>query len=289
MNNMRKGLLNVAIFAHNEEGNIERCILSVIGATSNPERLRITVLINGTTDTTKSIVVKCCDSFPQISIKDIVLGDKSNAWNEYVYGGINIDENHFFMDGDNWLPAYCLDKLEFEFDTSKFWGLAPIPLGVSEGLREFLLSNGFISGNLYGVSGEFLKAVLETKFRLPVGFIGDDSLVMYMLQEGFEGLGYCAEIKGIKVVENTGPVIPRVKLSFGMLLFMHRRYKRYAIRHFQQEILYYLGRKNMLHELPDQSINLKKYLTKIGVRPYLKICGVQTLYHPYAVVRMLLS
>lgn len=289
MSDKHEHSLNVAIFAHNEEDNIERCILSVIDATTNPERLRITVLINGTKDATMSIVLRCRERFPQVFVKDIALGDKSNAWNEYVYDDIDIDGNHYFMDGDNWLPSYCLDKLEGEFDTSKYWGIAPIPLGVSEDLRDFLISNKFISGNLYGVSGEFLQATLESRFKLPVGFIGDDSLVMYMLQEGFGGLGGSTKTKRIKVIESTGPVIPRIKIGLRVLSFMHNRYKRYAIRHFQQEIFYYLGREGRLGELPINSSDCKKYLSRIGLGPYLKFCGMQTLYHPYALIRMLVS
>jgi hypothetical protein len=70
---------------------------------------------------------------------------------------------------------------------------------------------------------------------------------------------------------------------------MHNRYKRYAIRHFQQEVLYYLGRENKLNELPAQAKELKKHLFKIGLKALFRFQGLQTLYHPYALIKILFN
>lgn len=277
-----KNLVNrkvgVAIFAHNEETNIARCLESVIQSSACPELLDICVLINGTTDDTLSEVISLSSKFSQIKYIDIEMGDKSNAWNTYVYSGIDFDINHYFLDGDNWLPAYCLDKLETEFDSELYWGIAPTPIGIKETLREFMIKNKFISGNCYGLTGGFLKDIVFSRFKLPIGFIGDDSLVMYLLQEGVSSKSI---VKDIKVVNTTGAVVPRLPLKFGLISFMHRRYQRYAIRHFQQEVLYYLGRKNRLCELPTFTSEFGPILREIGFKSIFVINGIQTLYQPY--------
>lgn len=278
--------LNIAILTHNEETNIRRCLLSVLESTRSPEKLNIMVLINGTTDSTLEIVKQIAEKFPQIKYMDIAIGDKSNAWNEYVYSGICLTETHYFMDGDNWLPALSLDKLEMEFDTSKDWGIAPSLIGISESLREFSLQHGFLSGGLYGLSGEFLSDIVNNNFKFPVGFIGDDSLVTYLLQEGINSE---SNVKGIKMVEFTGAVVPRLKLNFSTISLIHTRYKRYAIRHFQQEVLYFLGRENRLDELPRDNPGFKKFFSQMGLRPFTTFQGVQTLYHPYAFFKLLLA
>jgi glycosyltransferase involved in cell wall biosynthesis len=269
----------VAIFAHNEELNIERCLDSVIQSTRNLNNLKITVLINGCSDQTSEVVQIYSKQYPQIKNIEIAMGDKSNAWNRYVYSGIDFGANHYFIDGDNWIPAYSLDKLEKEFDTETNWAIAPTPIGIKESLRQFMIDNKFISGNCYGVSGEFLHHVVSNQFKLPIGFIGDDSLVMYLLQEGAVA---GTDVKDVKVIETTGAVVPRVPISIASIRFMHRRYKRYALRHIQQEILYYLGRNNRLDELPDSVDDFHLILKEIGTRPIFSICGIQTLYHPFA-------
>lgn len=279
--------ISIAIFAYNEEDNIERCIRSVFSSTRSPEKLEVKVIINGTRDSTKDIVEKLTYEFPGLSFLDIEMGDKSNAWNVFVYGIQDFKKKFYFLDGDNWLPAYSLDFINEAFDTDIFNAIAPTPIGISESLREMLVRNKFISGNFYGVSGSFLEnLVIKHQFKLPIGFIGDDSLVMYLLQEGIGGKD---QVKDIKVLQQVGPVIPRVKIDFNTFNFAHSRYKRYAVRHFQQEIFYFLAKNNRLNELPKHAAGLKKFLFKIGPKPFLKLCGVQTLYHPYAILKILFA
>jgi hypothetical protein len=248
-------------------------------STRSTDNLEITVLINGCSDGTANVVKMFSEQYPQVKSIELTLGDKSNAWNQYVYSDLNLDANHYFIDGDNWIPAYSLDKLEDVFDTQSNWAIAPTPIGIKESLRKFMIEHKFISGNCYGVSGEFLSHIISNNFKLPIGFIGDDSLVMYLLQEGVVA---GTEVKGIKVVETTGAVVPRTPLSFSTIGFMHRRYKRYALRHIQQEIVYYLGSKKRLSELPDKASDFHSILKELGMAPVFTLCGIQTLYHPYA-------
>ena len=218
---------------------------------------------------------------------ELALGDKSNAWNHYVWECASPAHDHFFLDGDNWLPALALDAVVGEWSSQDHWGLATAPIGIKESLRNTLRDNGWISGNFYGLSAAFVTAVRETKFRIPTGFIGDDSVVMYLLQEGF---GDESEARrSVQFVSSTGPVIPRIALSSRNLLMLHKRYKRYALRHFQQEVLYHLARTGRLSDLPEEAAQAKSYLSELGWKPYLTWHGVQTLYHPYAVLKMLRS
>jgi len=278
--------IGICIFAYNEEENIERCLQSAINSSSTPERLEITVVVNGTTDNTSQIVKTFSDNYPQVKLLEIKLGDKSNAWNEYVYSDINLDCNHFFMDGDNWLPAYSLDFIEKNWKQDEYWGVACLPIGVSENLRAFLGSLQLISGNGYGVTSEFIKTVRKNNFRIPIGFIGDDSVVSYILQEWHN----TSDKQGkVQVISLTGPVIPRVGLSLKNIQMLHNRYKRYAIRHIQQEIFYHLGKQNKIDQLPVHSSNFKNYLLKIKIRKYFSVSPIQILYIPYAFFKICFS
>jgi len=279
--------LNLAIFAYNEQDNIANCLKSVFAATSDPCQLNITVLINGSTDNTLKIVTKMAQQHPQIKPINIELGDKSNAWNHYIYSDINASEDHFFMDGDTWLPAGALDAIVHNWLSIPCYAVAPLPIGVSQGFRAMLTDNNWLSGTFYGLSSEFITKIRNKKFKLPIGFIGDDSAIMYIVETNFNE-GQQTQQR-VLVVEETGPVIPRLSLNWETIKLMHNRYKRYAIRHFQQEVLYYLGRENKIDELPEEAKELKKYLPKIGLTALFRFQGLQTLYHPYALIKILLD
>lgn len=277
--------LGVCIFAHNEQDNIKQCMQSVINATKHPERLRVKVIVNGTTDQTSNIVRQFSSHYPQIELVEIALGDKSNAWNEYVYGDIDLNSKHFFLDGDNWLPAYSLDYIEEHWQEEIYWGVACLPIGVSESLRAFLNSLQLISGNGYGVSSRFIQKVRANEFKIPIGFIGDDSVVSYLLQDWSDN-----KKKGlVQVISNTGPIIPRLNISWSNIKMLHNRYKRYAIRHIQQEIFYYLAKQKRLNNIPAHACDLKKFLRNVTFRNLLQVSAIQLIYIPYAYLSIILT
>lgn len=275
--------INIAVFAHNEEANIERCLGSIREATSQPECLSVKVLVNGSTDRTPDIVSEFCQSYSEFELVNIPVGCKSNAWNTYVYSGIDFSENHYFLDGDNWLSAGALDYVEREFDSSLHSGCACTPMGISESLREFMIEHKFISGNFYGLSGNFLATVVQEGFKLPIGYIGDDSLVQYLLQEG---ISTSSQVKSILVIPWMGAVVPRPRINAGTVVFLHKRYKRYALRHFQQEVFYYLARNKRLDELPADVSDIAPFVRSIGLKLIFRWCGVQTFYHPWAYLKL---
>ena len=276
-------MINVAVFAHQEEAGIVRCLESVAAATREPTRLDVRVLANGCSDRTVERAAEFCRTHAGFRLDEIALGDKSNAWNHYVHGDIDPDARHYFLDGDNWLPALALDAIESVWDDGRDWAVAPLPIGVAESLRHLLGEHRWISGNFYGVSGEFVSAVRRAEFRLPVGYIGDDSLVSWLLERGLDGNG---APRGVAVVENTGPVIPRVPIDSRNLGMLHRRYKRYALRYYQQEVFYALAGSGRLRELPGDATGIRPHLRALGLRTLLRPQGVQTLYHPWALARI---
>lgn len=101
----------------------------------------------------------------------LALGDKANAWNAYVHGDLPAEANHYFLDGDTWLPPYALDVLEEEFAAADALGLAPVPLGVTEWLRHFLTEYHLVCGTMYGLRGSFLRRLVREQIRMPVGLI----------------------------------------------------------------------------------------------------------------------
>src|SRR5262245_22728798 len=129
---------HIAVFAHNEERRIARCLESLTWATREPEAVHVKVLINGSTDRTEQIVRDWAANHSNVEPVVIAVGDKANAWNTYAYSGLDFSRNHYFLDGDCWLPPFTLDVLEEEFTRGSLLCVAPLPLNVSDSLREFL-------------------------------------------------------------------------------------------------------------------------------------------------------
>ena len=74
------------MFAYNEQDNIETSITSVFNSTD--EKLNcFHIIANGCSDNTVAVAneVKQKLNFDQLTIHEIELGDKCNAWNTYVH------------------------------------------------------------------------------------------------------------------------------------------------------------------------------------------------------------
>ena len=110
----------------------------------------------------------------------IKIGDKSNAWNEYVHRLSGEATTHFFVDGDVFLSKDALGVLHR--------GLAGTPdanastgvpgNGRNSGNWSALITRDHgIAGNLYALRGTFVDRIRKANIRLPTGLIGDDSWV----------------------------------------------------------------------------------------------------------------
>lgn len=173
----------VAVFAHNEGAYIERCLRSLEWAC--PERrLLVYVLANGCRDDTVARARAYASQQLDIRVVEIELGDKCNAWNQFLHHDWpGNDDTVFFMDGD---VEACPDALSFLAD-----GLAKNPrvlvtssLPASGRSRQAhvaaAVSSRGLFGGLYAVRGEWLVEARRRGLRLPIGFVREDGLICAM-------------------------------------------------------------------------------------------------------------
>lgn len=169
----------VAIFAHNEAEHILACLKSLVQAAPGM-RLECFVLANACTDGTAALVKKYAEEHPGIHLISIEVGDKSNAWNVYVHEIAPTAEAHFFIDGDVEACPGALAELYATLQARpEANAAAALPFtgrSLRRGRRE-MMEGGELAGNLYALRGDFVSRVRRGKVRLPVGFIGEDSLV----------------------------------------------------------------------------------------------------------------
>jgi glycosyltransferase involved in cell wall biosynthesis len=172
-------MIAVAVFAHNEARHIVRCLRSVTAGAAEID-LRIYVLCNGSTDDTSTRVAGFAAENKRVSLIDIALGDKCNAWNVYIHDVAPQAEAYVFIDGDSELRPAAISRvlrtLRASPEANAVSGLPDAGRSAKE-WRCQIIDNHALVGCLYALPSTFVERIRERRIRLPVGFVGDDSLV----------------------------------------------------------------------------------------------------------------
>ena len=169
----------VAVFAHNEAEHIAVCLDSLTAA-ADGHPIICYVLANACTDATEPVVQRYAAEHSNIQLVSITLGDKANAWNVYVHEVAPQAEVHFFIDGDvsacpGALPA--LNAALTRHPQANAASALPESGRSVVRTRRAMLEGREIAGNLYALSGRFVDRVRHAHIRMPIGFIGEDSLI----------------------------------------------------------------------------------------------------------------
>lgn len=178
----------IAVFAHNEGGRI-RAALESIAAAAGQTDIEVFVLANGCTDATIAEVRASATIVPNLTLVEIDLADKANAWNVFVNDVVTPErggeiETWFFMDGDVTLEPDALNLLASALDdvpSAKAAGGMPATGRDRDAWRQRMVANGMLAGNLYALRGSFVRRLRERKVRMPVGLIGEDFLVSWLV------------------------------------------------------------------------------------------------------------
>lgn len=178
----------VAIFAHNEAARV-RAAIECLASAANGTALDVVVLANGCTDATAQEVRACAASVPNLSLVEIALADKANAWNVLIHDAISPEqadrlEACFCMDGDVTLLPNALSLLASALqDVPSAYAAGAMPaMGRDRNAwRQRMITYGNLSGNLYALRGSFVRRIRERQIRLPIGLIGEDFLVSWLV------------------------------------------------------------------------------------------------------------
>ena len=172
-------MLPVAVFAHNEAGNIRACLDSLLRP-EGTNRLQIFVLANGCKDDTEAVVAEYARTHHNVRLCSILLGDKANAWNVYVHELAPEASWHFFIDGDVEAGPGALSALALALENDPLANAAsalPTSGRGRDRTRAEMDTGRELAGNLYALRGTFLRRIRERRIRMPTGFIGEDSMV----------------------------------------------------------------------------------------------------------------
>ncbi len=252
-------LLTVVIMAYNEADNITACLESVAMniqdlSASHPacyDQVECLVVANGCRDNTAELARQFSEQSarlkpsvkpavtPWVKVFEIERGDKANAWNRAVHQYSKASQYYVFLDGDCVAQPNAIAKLidELSHDV-KLNACSAVPSAKLSLYRQEMVTKGGIAGCLYALSGQFVQRIKQQKIKMPIGFIGDDSLVGALAHWDLDPLDNCWNKALTKVC-------PQAQFNYPSTWwhaitdprFYLNRYRRYSLRHFQNKLL----------------------------------------------------
>lgn len=281
----------IAVFAHNEENNIEAALASIAGAIQG-HQAAVYVLANGCRDNTLAKVRLNAAGIPHLFLLDTEIGDKANAWNLFVHEVLKTDTlaaNHccFFMDGDVRCAAntfLLLAKALDEVPRAEAAGAMPATGRDRDAWRQRMVANGMLAGNCYALRGSFVQFIQQLQVRIPFGLIGEDFFVSWLVANNV-WRNDRLENPGIRCIFHN-----KAEFSFRSLSLLRwsdyrlywRRKWRYTLRGLQHQMLMLVMRQG-LQALPKDVTQL--YQTA-PLPSRLVWCGLDTPMRTWAVYRI---
>lgn len=168
----------ICVLAHNEQTHIADTLRSLV-AESDFLACEIKVYANGCTDDTVKIVQELSRQYPRISLVELEIASKANAWNT-AYDS-NPNSILIFSDGDVVPEVGALVALVDALNKNavlvgcSFW---PIWNGLSlsqkiVGFLQIPLFQDFLSGQLYALRRFYFESTKEF-VGMPIGLVADD-------------------------------------------------------------------------------------------------------------------
>lgn len=246
-------MLSVCIFARNEERLLPQCAGSLMRAGLGGAD-EVHILVNGSTDNTLFAARALAAADPRIRVHELPVGDKANAWNDYVHRIAPEGATHAFIDGDIAASAGALTALQEALAASpRAYAAAALP-AAGRSRRQWaraMFLNRQISGNLYALSAAAVAAFRRRRLRLPFGAKGEDGLIAYLLLTDLQGGEDDSHDYRIVIAEGATFEFEPLQPNIRDLKIYSRRLQRYSERHFQKKLLYRRLKENGVRAMPD--------------------------------------
>ncbi|WP_375205847.1 glycosyltransferase family 2 protein [Hyphococcus sp.] len=264
--------ISVCIFARNEEQRLPQC-LGALDAAGLGAKDQSHILINGCTDDTAKVARSLAAADARITIHELPIGDKANAWNEYVHRIADpAVPVHVFIDGDITASGGAIIALEAALRASpEAYAAAALPAAgrSRRSWATLLLSNNYLSGNLYALSGAALAAFRQRALRLPFGAKGEDGIITYLMLTDMQGGTDDTHRHRIVIAEDATFEFDSLQANWRDLHLYRRRLRRYSERHFQKQVLYRLLKEQGVRAMPETIYDIYTKEALATLRPRL--------------------
>lgn len=270
---MELSAIQICVIAHNEAEHINDCLNSIEQAiaVAKPARYQVHIINNGSTDDTQQVAERFCDGKGDWHPHCVDKGDKANAWNLGLYEYATNSVLTIYIDGDctmspNAISAF-IEAERANPDAYIFAGIPSTSGRTTEQTIQNTLAGTALSGNLFALSTKFIERTKTLGFKLPVGLIGDDSLLAWVSSHDFKlsngvVLGFLVGVEGAKFGYHR-----LTPTSWSNIKLYYRRLTRYSLRHLQQCcIRKHLDKYDDFSTLPEEVEELYVYLSEAFVR-----------------------
>lgn len=274
--NAEKGW-SVAVFANNEENGIVDCLRSLIAA-GGGSALQVYVLANGCTDRTAAVARAYAREQDGIEVIEIAMGDKANAWNVYVHDLAVEAQYHFFIDGDT---TPCPDSFRRLANSlcqdEKAFAASGLPTGGRTSVRwaQHIRARHGMPGPLYCIRGPVIDELRERRLRLPVGLIGDDVLIPFLIKRDL-GDSVVVNPDRVHVCNEAQFTAPSLHPgAWRDWKTYWKRLRRNSLRRFQNQLLLPFLKKNGVSAIPER---VEELYTEAAVKQLSIRLGVNTAF-----------
>ena len=243
-------MISVCVFAHNEERHIARCLESVPSVVGTAP-VRVHVLANGCTDRTVDAATAAARC--GVVVLDLAIGDKANAWNAYVHEHAPDASHHVFIDGDCRAGPSALQRLVEALAAAPAANAAAAVPGAGRSQRRAraeMRADHALAGNLYALRGEFVARIRRRGLRLPIGTVGEDSLVGLLAKVDLESAGPWRNERVVVVEAARFEFTPLRPWSPSDLRLLVGRLRRYSLRQIQIQALRTIWKRDGLEAWP---------------------------------------
>lgn len=233
---MTRPAILVAVLAHNEERRIGACLASL---PLDDAGIAVHVVVNGSSDRTAEIARALGQG--RITVHDWAQGGKSRSWNRFMFDTPGIDADTFvFVDGDaEVLPGSIralADALAADPGANAAAGL-PCNGRQAERYRAELIATRGLFGDLYALSGDFVRRLRASGIRLPEDLIGDDSLIGALAKTDLASERDWQDARVVPCLAAGFLCEPAARASLASLRLQYRRMINYSVRAYQNRIV----------------------------------------------------
>jgi hypothetical protein len=200
---------SIAILSSREDAETLSATIKAAIAASCDKKTVIDVVINGNSDLGEKIGKRVSAMGQRgqkpvvLRVWDIGLADKAHAWNTFAHRIWPGSDIAYFIDGYAQVMPNALELLEAGLKSNAMaLGATGVPtMGRSaETLRQNMVRNGGIHGNLYAVRGDVMMELRNSRFRLPLGLYRTDPLLGAAINFGLDPVGNAWDPRRILVV-----------------------------------------------------------------------------------------
>ncbi len=262
---------SVCIFAHNEEATLPRAIAALDAAAAGASYV-VHILENGSTDGTALVARALAAADPRIMAHENAVADKTAAWNDYVHRIAPEAEMHVFLDADSRPAPGAFKALALAFEGSpKAFAAAGLPAAGSSRLKwaQHLYTEHYLSGDLYALRGAAVARLRERNLRLPMGAVGEDGILSYLLLTDLVGGEYDGWRERIAIASGAFFEFDPLPISLTGAAQWRRRKTRAARRRFQHELLFARLKRNGVRAMPEDIRELYTEEALAQLRPRL--------------------